>query len=117
MKFIVDAQLPRKLADFLVEKGFDCIHTLDLPNRNRSDDQEITKLSIEEKRIVISKDSDFYDQYFLRLEPHKLLYLTTGNISNKALIEIFSKNLNKIVEELETNSVVELTRTSIFSIV
>ncbi len=61
MKFIVDAQLPKSLARFLSERGFDAIHTLDLPGKNATDDREINRLSLEEKRIVISKDSDFYD--------------------------------------------------------
>ncbi len=30
MKFIIDAQLPRMLSDFLLRKGFDSIHTLQL---------------------------------------------------------------------------------------
>jgi hypothetical protein len=41
MKFIVDAHLPKKLSYFLQEKGYDSIHTLDLPNRNASSDLEI----------------------------------------------------------------------------
>jgi predicted nuclease of predicted toxin-antitoxin system len=32
MKFIVDAQLPRKLALWLQSQGFDALHTLDLPD-------------------------------------------------------------------------------------
>ncbi|MBL7978315.1 MAG: DUF5615 family PIN-like protein [Bacteroidetes Order II. Incertae sedis bacterium] len=30
MKFIVDAQLPYKLALFIQEKGYDCVHTDDV---------------------------------------------------------------------------------------
>jgi len=38
MKFIVDAHLSKKLSLFLNEKGFDSIHTLDLPNKNSTSD-------------------------------------------------------------------------------
>ena len=62
MKFIVDAHLPKKLSYFLQEKGYDSIHTLDLPNKNASSDLEINNLSLKENRIVISKDSDFYNR-------------------------------------------------------
>jgi len=41
MKFIVDAQLPKKLSELLVKKGFDSLHTLDLPNNNATTDNEI----------------------------------------------------------------------------
>ncbi|MBL7976997.1 MAG: DUF5615 family PIN-like protein [Bacteroidetes Order II. Incertae sedis bacterium] len=56
MKFIVDAQLPYKLALFIQEKGYDCVHTDNLPNKERTKDHEICALSVQELRIVISKD-------------------------------------------------------------
>lgn len=45
MKFIVDAQLPQLLAIWLKNHGFDAIHTLELPEANRSDNQEITAIA------------------------------------------------------------------------
>ncbi len=116
MKFIVDAQLPKILARWLSAKGFDAIHTLDLPEKNKTSDEFINELSIREKRIVISKDSDFYDRYFRKLEPHKLIYLTTGNISTEELIQLFDRNLDRILGEIEVNFVVEITRTTIITI-
>jgi len=41
MKFLVDAQLPRRLVKRFREAGFDAIHTLDLPMGNRTSDAEI----------------------------------------------------------------------------
>ena len=32
MRFIIDAQLPLALSKYLENKGFDVIHTVDLPN-------------------------------------------------------------------------------------
>jgi predicted nuclease of predicted toxin-antitoxin system len=63
MKFIVDAQLPKTLAYALREKGFDAIHTSELPDGNDTTDNEINRLSLPEERIVISKDADFYDSF------------------------------------------------------
>ena len=116
MKFIIDAQLPKALARFLSERGFDAIHTLDLPRQNITDDNEINRLSLAENRVVISKGSDFYDSYTARQEPYKLLYLTTGNISNKDLLNLFDKNLLLIIHCLQSSAVVELTRTTIITI-
>ncbi len=48
MKFIVDAQLPRRLAASLKWWGHDVLHTLDLPSGNRTPDWHINKLSMEE---------------------------------------------------------------------
>ena len=116
MKFIVDAQLPKKLARYLTEIGFDTIHTLDLDNGNQTKDAEIVKISIEEKRILISKDVDFYNIYLQKAEPYKLIYLTVGNISTFKLIQIFSKNLDRILEEIQLNSVIEISPNSIITI-
>ncbi len=101
MKFIVDAQLPKSLARFLSEHGFDAIHTLDLPRKNITNDLQINSLSINENRVVISKDADFYNSYTARKEPYKLLYLTTGNISSKNLLNLFDKNLLLVVHALQ----------------
>ena len=59
MKFIVDAQLPARLAKWLQTQGFDAIHPLDLPDKNLTSDVHIIELSTLEERIVISKDYDF----------------------------------------------------------
>ena len=113
MKFIVDAQLPKSLARLLREYGYDAIHTLELPNRNRTEDSEINEISFEEQRVVISKDSDFFDTYFSKKEPWKLLFLTVGNISNDELLQLFRNNLLAIESELSNADVVEMTRKSL----
>ena len=45
MRFIVDAQLPLKLAVALNAAGHDAVHTLNLPDKNRSSDIFITRLA------------------------------------------------------------------------
>jgi predicted nuclease of predicted toxin-antitoxin system len=41
VNFLVDAQLPRRLALRLRDAQHDVLHTLDLPNGNRTTDAEI----------------------------------------------------------------------------
>jgi len=36
VRFLVDAQLPRALSDWITREGHDSIHTFDLPNRIRT---------------------------------------------------------------------------------
>lgn len=45
MNFLVDAQLPRRIAHRLREFGYDVVHTLNLPNGNRTADDEINSLA------------------------------------------------------------------------
>lgn len=93
MKFIIDAQLPQLLADWLKDRGFDAIHTLELPESNRSNDKEIIRAADQGDRVVVSKDSDFFDDHILMGEPKKLLVIKTGNIKNRELIRLFEKNI------------------------
>ena len=59
MRFLVDAQLPRRFAAWLREHGHDALHTLDLPEGNRTADTSITALADGEHRVVVTKDADF----------------------------------------------------------
>jgi predicted nuclease of predicted toxin-antitoxin system len=116
MKFLVDAQLPKSLARFLTEKGYDTLHTLDLPLKNATGDTYINQLSIQQKRVVISKDSDFYDSFMAKQEPHKLLYLIVGNMRNSQLIALFANNLEAIIKELQHGDIIEISATTIVTI-
>jgi predicted nuclease of predicted toxin-antitoxin system len=61
----------------------------------------------------VTKDADFVNSYLLMGVPFKLLLVSTGNISNKALDELFAKNVSAIIAALEMYEYVEVTRTSL----
>ena len=106
MKFLVDAQLPLPLAHVLQSAGCDTIHTKDLPRRNATPDSEINWLSIQESRIVITKDRHFIDSFMIQQQPYKLLILTTGNINNNQLIDLFMNNLPQFAELFQEHSLI-----------
>jgi predicted nuclease of predicted toxin-antitoxin system len=83
MRFLIDAQLPRRLAAQLRQAGFEVTHTLDLPEGNRTTDQALTNLSLAEQAVLVTKDSDFVESFLLKGEPWKLLLVSTGNIRNE----------------------------------
>lgn len=111
MKFLVDAHLPPGLCALLQAAGHDAIHTTQLPAQNRTADPVINELSVTDKRVVISKDTDFYYTHVLYDRPWKLLLVRTGNIRARDLREPFQRQLPTIVQALENNSLVELGRT------
>ena len=115
MKLLVDAQLPKQLAVWLRHKGLDAIHTLDLPNQNKTDDDQIIAIAEKENRAVISKDRDFLDSHILKNEPRRLILIKTGNSSNEELLKIFELNLPVILELIEHNNLVEVGRQEIIS--
>ncbi len=108
MKFLVDAQLPKEIAWILKNKGFDAIHTDDLPDKEKTTDNQIREISVNESRVVISKDSDFIDSYFVNRIPPRLIIITTGNIRNKALFSLFSNNIDRLIELLGSCNLVEM---------
>ncbi len=113
MKFLVDAQLPLRLARWLATQGYDVLHTRDLPDQNATSDGFINQLSMQEERVVITKDVDFVNSFLTVGQPFKLLLVTTGNVRNSELEELFRQNLERCVELLEQNSYVELSRAAI----
>jgi len=113
MKFLVDAQLPRRLARRLREEGFDAIHTFDLSNGNRTSDDEINAFSLSEQRIVVTKDSDFVNTFVSRKEPWKLLLVSVGNIRNSDLEMLVVANLSEIEQGFLSLDYIEISRTSI----
>jgi len=50
VKFLVDAQLPRRVAAWLTSRGHDAMHTLDLPRRNLSSDADACAIADSENR-------------------------------------------------------------------
>ncbi|MGE0885664.1 MAG: DUF5615 family PIN-like protein [Blastocatellales bacterium] len=113
MKFLVDAQLPHRLAELLWGAGYEVIHTLDLPLGNRTPDSIINEMSMAENFVVITKDNDFVLSFRLKRQPYKLLLVSTGNIRNSDLELLFSRNLDGLVEALEQHSFVEMDRSSL----
>ena len=89
------------------------MHTLDFPQANRTTDAELKVISIQEKRVVITKDNDFVDSFLLSKEPYKLLLISTGNISNKDLEALFAPLIPTIVATYQSHEYAELTRTAL----
>jgi predicted nuclease of predicted toxin-antitoxin system len=106
----VDAQLPRRLARWLSDAGYDAVHTRDLPHGNRTRDAAINEISAREQRIVITKDADFVNSFTLHHQPYKLLLVSTGNIKNAELEKLFSQNLQQIVDAFQLHDFVEIDR-------
>lgn len=114
MKFLVDAQLPRRLSHWLNEAGFDAVHTLDLPLKNQTPDSAINQLSVNEQRILVTKDADFVDSFVLQGKPWKLLLISTGNIRNAELEILLHANIKRLKETFESGAAfIELNRTSL----
>jgi len=106
MKFLIDAQLPESLSEFFSEH--DIVHTRSLKSGNKTKDKSINILSVNEKRIVITKDTDFYYSYIASKKPYKLVLVKLGNMRIAELKRYFKANTEKIIDVLAENSFIIL---------
>ncbi len=113
MNFLVDAQLPARLATHLADAGHDTLHTTQLPDGNRTTDADIAALADETGRVVVTKDRDFRDGHLLSGSPRRLLVVATGNITNAALLALFAEHLDAIVAAFDEVDFVELRPTAL----
>lgn len=113
MKFLIDAHLPRRLTLAIAALGYDTIHTLDLPDKNQTKDSEINHISINEQRIVVTKDADFVDSFLLTGKPYKLLLISTGNINNNDLINLILPQMPTLVDAFQSAGYIELNRVNL----
>ncbi len=113
MKLIVDAQLPVKLCGILKQIGLESIHVEELPKGDETPDVEITKFADLENLIVVTKDFDFYHSHMALGKPGKLFLITTGNMKNRHLFDLFKNNALIIKKALSKSSFVELSNEGI----
>ena len=90
MKFLIDNQLPRALAEHLCARGQDCQHVLDVGLAGASD-LSICRYAEAQERILVSKDEDFL---YLATQPKsriKLVWVRLGNCRKAELLAAFDR--------------------------
>ena len=107
MKFLVDAQLPPRLAVWLRAKGYDAKHVEDVGLRD-SDDSDVRAFAATEGTIVVTKDRDFAAPPLIG-SPPSVLWVRTGNAPTRVILERFEANWAQIEAYLAQGfAVVEL---------
>ncbi len=108
MRFLIDAQLPKRFCSWIVSYGHEAKHTLDLPLRNRTLDDELIGIAEREDSVVVTKDDDFVQSFLVSGRPQKLLLVATGNISNSELEKIMAANIKAIINAFEKHRFIEI---------
>lgn len=96
MKFLCDVHISYKLSNFLTSLGFESIHINDILNKSETIDSDLCDYADLNDYVIITKDSDFRDSYFVKQTPRKLIKINLGNIQNQELIKIFADNIGAI---------------------
>ena len=106
-QLIIDTQLPPSLAEFFRRRGVDATHVVDYPLGALTQDDEIISIATNEKRIIVTKDVDFFDYFMLKNYPPAVLLLQLGNIKNRDLFIFMDTHLN-VIRELFTENIKQL---------
>jgi len=73
--------------------GFEVIQVNNILDSWITSDIKICEFADLNDFIVITKDSDFKNSFYIKKSPKKLIKISLGNISNFDLIQIISENL------------------------
>ena len=90
MKFLIDNQLPKALAEHLSKRGHDCQHVLDA-GLAQAPDMAVCRYAEAQERILITKDEDFL---YLASRPKsamRLVWVRLGNCRKTALLAAFDR--------------------------
>ena len=93
MKFICDVHIPIRLSKFLATQGAESVHVNQILTGSSTPDSAINQYADTLDYIVITKDTDFRNTYFLHTTPRKLIRVCLGNITNEKLIQLFENHL------------------------
>jgi predicted nuclease of predicted toxin-antitoxin system len=94
MRFLCDVHIAYKLANHLTALGFETVHVNDILDKSETKDSDICRYADQNDLIIITKDADFRDSYFIKQTPKKLIKINLGNIPNQELIRIFTENIS-----------------------
>lgn len=87
MRFICDVHIPIRLSKYLANHAVESVHVNPVLRGSSTSDELISQHADQHEAIVITKDINFRNTYFLKKTPRKLIRICLGNISNDRLIE------------------------------
>jgi predicted nuclease of predicted toxin-antitoxin system len=107
VKFLVDAQLPPSLAEWLRATGGEAIHVEEAGLRDAVD-SAIREYAVSQGYVLITKDKDFVPAESPRPQ-FQVVWIRTGNVPNRVLIGRLEAGWPRILAHLEDGApVVEL---------
>ena len=86
MKFLVDAQRPPALAEWLCKTGYEAHHVRDVALRD-ADDAEIRAYASRTGAMVVTKDCDFVPTNETQEKVIQVVWVRIGNATTRAVLE------------------------------
>lgn len=105
MRFIVDAQLPIALANWIAGQGHQALHLADLGLLS-APDQVIWDTAISMGAVILTKDHDFVEWAMTRRPAPAIVWVRIGNAANTALVRRLEAVWEKVLQNLEAGALV-----------
>jgi predicted nuclease of predicted toxin-antitoxin system len=100
MRFIVDAQLPPALAQWLSLRGHEAEHVLDQDMQSASD-TVIWDYAVRVSATIITKDEDFGRRRVLAIDGPSIVWIRVPNTRRAALLSWFENMFPDIIVALK----------------
>lgn len=99
--FLVDVNLPKKFS-FFSSANFQ--HVVDV--NPRLTDEEIWNYALDKNKVIITKDTDFYDRSISSERKPKVVFLQLGNLTLEELHHFFHLNWQVIIDHLDKGDLI-----------
>ena len=101
MQFWLDAQLPPKIANWMQETFELDVKAIDSIGLRGATDATIWSRLSAEGNVLFTKDVDFVELITRLGPPPQVVWLTCGNVTNRALQALLSRTLPDVIVLLE----------------
>ncbi len=111
MKLLFDENLSHKLAERLSDAFPDSTHVRNVGLKS-ADDPDVWKYAVENRFVIVSRDSDLHDRSLAFGFPPKVIWIRLGNCSTQDVEDLIRHEIDNVVRFLddEIASFLALTR-------
>ena len=101
MRFLVDAQLPPALGQWLAEQGHEARHVQDEGLRD-AEDRAVGAHALQVEAAIITKDGDFAGRAGRDPQAPVIVWLRVGNATNRSLLAWLQPRWSAVIRLLES---------------
>ena len=101
MKFLIDSQMPPRLARWITERGHEGAHVQDIGLAD-APDIEILEFAANNRYVLVSKDEDFLHLSLTHRGRPQIVWVRLGNCRTISLLSVFGRSMSSLVAALES---------------